>query len=300
MRTDLLDLPELLPSWQLALRAERKSPATQKSYTEGVNTFLHWCEKQGATAVLTKTTVQTFVADLLDSGQSPKTATARLTALRQFSVWLTEEGLLPANPLVGVKQPKIDRKVVEGLSDEQLKAFIKACQGKGFTDRRDEAIVRLMAETGMRAGELTAMEVGDIDLQHGIATIRRGKGGKGRIAPFGPQTGQAIDRYVRLRRTHRLAETGKLWLGANDWRDFNYYGLRHALLRRAQVAGITNFNPHKMRNTYATRWLRAGGTEGGLMAVAGWETRAMIDRYTAASASERATEEARRLSLGDL
>ena len=203
-------------------------------------------------------------------------------------------------PLIGIKQPKVDRKVVEALTDDQLQALIKSCHGKGFTDRRDEAIVRLMAETGMRASELTGMAVTDLNLQQGLATIRRGKGGKGRIVSFGAPTGQALDRCVRARRTHRMADTNKLFLGADNWRDFNYYGLRHALGRRATQAGISDFRPHKMRHTYATRWLRAGGTEGGLMAVAGWSSRAMIDRYTSASASERAAEEARRLALGDL
>ena len=108
----------------------------------------------------------------------------------------------------------------------------------------------------MRAGELTGMETTDVDLQRGLATIRRGKGGKGRYVPFGPHTGQAIDRYLRARRTHRQADTGKLWLGANNWRDFNYHGLRHALAGRATRAGIANFHLHKMRRTYATRWLR--------------------------------------------
>jgi integrase/recombinase XerD len=129
--------------------------------------------------------------------------------------------------------------------------------------------------------------------------VRRGKGGKGRIAPFGPQTGMAIDRYIRARRSHRMADGPKLWLGADNWRDFNYFGLRHALERRAQAAGIADFHPHMMRHTAATRWLRAGGSEGGLMAVAGWSTRDMIDRYTGASASERAAAEARKLNLGD-
>ena len=55
-----------------------------------------------------------------------------------------------------------------------------------------------------------------------------------------------------------------------------------------------------MRHTAATRWLRAGGSEGGLMAIAGWSTRDMIDRYTGASASERAADEARGLGLGEL
>lgn len=300
MSNPLLDLPALLSSWKLALRAERKSPATVKSYSEGVVAYLRWCEATGVPADITKSAVQAFVADLLDSGAQPKTASARLLGVRRFSAWLTEEGELDADPLVGMKQPKLDRKVVESLTDEQLQALIRACRGKGFTDRRDEAIVRLMAETGMRAGEVIAMDVADVDLVRGAATVRRGKGGKGRVVPFGPQTATALDRYIRIRRTHQRADTGPLWLGADGWRTFNYFGLRHALNRRAEAAGIAGFHPHLMRHTAATRWLRAGGSEGGLMAVAGWSTREMIDRYTGASAAERAAEEARNLNLGEL
>lgn len=290
----------MLPSWKLALRAERKSPATIKSYEQGVLAFLRWCDSSGAQPTLDKKTVQTFISDLLDSGNSAKTASARRLALRRFAVWLVDEGELPADPLAGMKQPKVDRKVVEALSDDELKSLIKACHGREFTDRRDEAIVRLMAETGMRAGEVVGLQVDDVDLKRGLVTVRRGKGGKGRITPFGPQTATAIDRYIRSRRTHRLADTGKLWLGADNWRDFNYFGLRHALQRRAEAAGIRDFHQHKMRHTAATRWLRAGGSEGGLMAVAGWSTRDMIDRYTGASASERAADEARGLALGEI
>lgn len=300
MRQTAPDLAELLPSWQLSLRAERKSPATVKSYTEGVHAFLRWCTSTDNTAELTKSTVQTFVVHLLDSGQSAKTASARLLALKRFSAWMADEGELDSDSLLGVKQPKIDRKVVDALTDDQLRDFIKACSGKAFTNRRDEAIVRLMAETGMRAGELLALEVTDVDLRRGIVTVRRGKGGKGRIAPFGAPTGQALDRYIRARRTHKLADTPTLWLGADNWRVFSYFGLRHALQRRAESAGIAGFHPHKLRHTAATRWLAAGGSEGGLMAVAGWANRNMIDRYTAATASERAAVEARGLALGDL
>jgi site-specific recombinase XerD len=300
MTTPLLDLASLLPSWKLALRAERKSPATVRSYNDGVLAFLSWCQATDTPAELTKTTVQTFVADLLDSGAQPKTAATRLLAIRRFSAWLADEGELSADPLLGIKQPKVDRKVVEALTDEELRALIKACHGTGFTDRRDEAIVRLMAETGMRAGEVVGLQVADLDLQRGLVTVRRGKGGKGRTAPFGPQTATALDRCIRGRRTHRLADTGALFLGADNWRTFNYFGLRHALLRRAKEAGIDGFHLHLLRHTAATRWLRAGGSEGGLMAVAGWSTRDMIDRYTGASASERAAAEARGLGLGDL
>ena len=301
----LPDLAKLMPSWKRALRAERKSPATIKSYAEGVHAFLKWCETTGTPAVLTKPAAQDFVADLLDNGAAAKTASARLLGLRRFSAWLADPDggdEFDTDPLVGMKQPKIDRKVIEALTDEELHALIKACRGRRFTDRRDEAIVRLMTETGMRAGELIAMQTDDVDLKRDLAVVRRGKGGKGRIVPFGPQTATAIDRYLHMRQPHRLAgdSVGPLWLGADNWRPFNYYGLRHALQRRAELADIKGFHPHKLRHTAATRWLRAGGSEGGLMAVAGWSTRDMIDRYTGASAAERAADESRRLNLGDL
>ena len=49
----------------------------------------------------------------------------------------------------------------------------------------------------MRAGEVLGMQLADVDLTRGLATVRRGKGGKGRVVPFGPQTAAAIDRYMR-------------------------------------------------------------------------------------------------------
>jgi site-specific recombinase XerD len=300
MADTLLDLAALLPSWKRALRSERKSPSTVKNYADGVLAFLRWCESTGTPPELTKAAVQTFVADALDAGAAPKTAAGRLLAVRRFTAWLVAEDELDADPLVGIRQPKIDRQVIEALTDDELRNLIKACHGKGFTDRRDEAIVRLMAETGMRAGEVIAMAVDDVDLTRELAVIRRGKGGKGRVVPFGPATATAIDRYLRVRRTHRLAHTGTLWLGADDWRTFSYHALHRCLKLRAETAGIKGFHPHLLRHTAATRWLRARGSEGGLMAVAGWSSRAMLDRYTAASASERAAEEARGLNLGDL
>ena len=116
--------------------------------------------------------------------------------------------------------------------------------------------------------------------------------------PFGPQTGRAIDRYIRMRRTHRLADTSPLWLGDRG-RNLSYDGLYRALKHRADLAGIRDFHPHVTRHTAAQRWLSAEGSEGGLMAVAGWTRRDMIDRYTRATASARAHDEARRLGLGD-
>ncbi|MGH3968890.1 MAG: tyrosine-type recombinase/integrase [Steroidobacteraceae bacterium] len=294
-----LDLAALLPSWELALRAERKSVQTIKSYGDGVRGFIGWCEKHHHRPALERDLVKGFVADLLDGGAEPATARARQLAVRRFSAWLEEEGEIDTDPLLGLKAPKLDAKVTESLTDDELRLLLKACAGREFRDRRDDAIVRLMAETGMRAGELLGLTVADVDLVRGLVTVRRGKGGKGRVAPFGPQTGRAIDRYLRARRTHRLADTAALWLGDRG-KELAYFGLRNTLQYRAQLAGLTDFHPHLLRHTAASRWLAAGGSEGGLMAVAGWSTRDMIDRYTKSTAAERAATEARGLNLGEL
>lgn len=299
MAESLLDLAGLLPSWQLSMRAERKSPGTIRTYTDGVKKFLRWCEDNERPAELSRVAVQAFMADLLDDGAEANTAKSRDLALKRFAAWLVAEGELTDNPLIGLKPPKGDQKVVDALTDDQLKRLIVACQGKALKDRRDEAIVRLMAETGLRAAEVLAIEVNDINLADGLVTVHRGKGGKGRVVPFGVQTAAAIDRYMRARRDHRLSATGAMWLGGGG-KGLGYHGLSKALKERAAAAGIEGFHLHVMRHTAATRWLAAGGSESGLMAVAGWSNRDMIDRYTGASAASRAAEESRKLGLGDL
>jgi site-specific recombinase XerD len=149
------DAQLLAGSWQLALRAERKSPQTLKAYSDGVRFYLTWCADRDV-APLTRASLNRWVAGLLDGGAAPSTARARQLAVRRFSSWLSDEGELLADPFLGVKAPKLDEKVIEPLSDDDLRALIKACTPpKGaepkvaMRHRRDEAIVREMLETGL-------------------------------------------------------------------------------------------------------------------------------------------------------
>jgi integrase len=237
------------------------------------------------------------MADLLANGAQPGTARARYAALRRFSAWLHKQGEIPADVFRDMTPPKLDTKITNPLTDAELHDLMKVCDGNSFRDRRDQAIIRLMAETGMRAGECAALTTDDLDLMHGHAIVRRGKGAKGRQVPFGKQTAAALDRYLRARREHKLADTPALWLGDRS-NGFGYTALYRAVAYRAKLAGIEHLHPHRLRHTAATRWLAAGGSEGGLMSVAGWSRREMIDRYTKATASQRAADEARKLDLG--
>jgi site-specific recombinase XerD len=84
-----IDLAALLPSWKLALRADRKSPQTIDAYTTGVRRFLAWCAEQGHAAVLDRHLVRSWVTDLLVNGAAPATARTRQMALKRFSAGRT-------------------------------------------------------------------------------------------------------------------------------------------------------------------------------------------------------------------
>lgn len=296
----LPDLRDLMRSWEIALLAENKSPTTITSYLRCVRLYLEWCERGGHPVQIARVQVQQYMAELIAEGKEANTVRLRQASLRAFVRWLVDEGELPEDPLPGLKAPKVPTKLLQGLSDEQLRALIKTCKGPSFRDKRDEAILRLMSETGIRSAETVALTLADVEpLKDGLVSIQIGKGMKGRVAPFGPQTAAALDRYIRARRVHKLAGTPALWLGVGG-KSFGYFGLNDTMRDRAKTAGVEGFHLHLLRHTAATRWLRAGGSEGGLMSVAGWTSRKMLDRYTGASASERAAAEARTLNLGDL
>jgi len=301
----VVDPSLLVSSWLLSLRSDRKSEQTVKTYHDGVRFYLAWCAEQES-APLERSSLRGWVTTLLNGGSAPATARARQLAVRRFTSWLAEEGEIPADPFLGVKAPRLDTTVVEPLTEDELKALLKACippksatPAEALRFRRDEAILRLMLETGARAGEVVAVQLADLDLMAGTAIIRKGKGGKGRSVPFGPYTATALDRYLRLRVHHRLAASPALWVGDRG-KGFSYDALHKTLGQRADAAGLAGFHPHKMRHTAAHRWLAAGGSEGGLMAVAGWTRPDMLMRYTKAQASSRAAEEARGLNLGEL
>ena len=230
-----------------------------------------------------------WLLSLKASNKSPKTIAVYHEGVRLFLAWCEKTGT----------SPELTRPVVQGF----VASLFDAGRSANTARARQVAVKRFSAwcaaegETG--ADQLAGLAVGDVDVTRGVATVHRAKGGNARLVPFGATTATTIDRYIRIRRSHPQTAEPQLWLGERG-QPFSYLVLYRALQRRAALAGIDRFHPHLLRHTAATRWLAAGGSEGGLMAVAGWRSREMLDRYTAATASSRAADEARRLRLGDL
>ena len=297
-----LSLEDLAGSWQNHLEAERKARGTVRAYLRGVGAFLAWHQAQApglpvVAASLDRKTAAAFLADLLNGGVAPATARLRYQALRQFAAWLAAEGETETDLLLGMKPPRLDKRRVDSLDGGEVADLIRACkpgQGAGrwavFEALRDEAILRLIADTGMRAGEVLALQVDDVDLKRRLVTVTRAKGGKHRLVAFSAETARAIDRYLRrARRHHRHAAlSARLWLPtANRAGPWSYHALRGALAKRAQAADVKQFHPHRLRHTAASAALDAGMSEGDVLAAFGWSSRQMLDRYVEDTAQRR-------------
>jgi len=291
-----LDLAGLLTSWLRELRGERKSRHTVSSYEAAVRSFLAFCAEQQIAPELSKSNVIGWLG--AQGTNMTSTVRLRLTAIKLFARWLADAEGLDADAVLAVKPPKSDSPSVPDLSENEVRRMLKACDGTSLRDRRDKAMLVLLAETGLRAAELLALDVTDVDLDGCVAHVRRGKGGKGRRVRFSVSAAATLDRYVRAR--HRAIShpaQGPLWI-SNRGARLSYTGLVATLKGRAKDAGVVGFHVHRLRHSAAVRWLRSGGTETGLMAQAGWTTNSMVGRYVKAASEQLAGEEFDRLDLG--
>jgi site-specific recombinase XerD len=281
----------LLDSWRLSLHD--KAPRTVALYLEEAARFAAWLDDAGRPAsapgdllAVTRQDVEAWVADLQAAGLAQATVRSRWIALRNLYGWLVDEDEVDASPLARVRVPRPDPPPPEVLDDDQLRRLLKACEGRAFEDRRDAALIRFLAATGLRVSEACALQLGDIDLTNRLATVRSGKGDKARVVRFDPATAAALDRYRRARARHRLAARPELWIGFRG--PLTRKGVPVVLDKRAALAGIGHVHAQQLRHTWAHRWLSAGGGEGDLQRLGGWANAAVMGRYGEAQAVDRA------------
>ena len=291
-------ISDLIPSWERSLRARNRADKTIRSYGDTARLFEAFLNGERlpiAVDQIAHQHVELFMQDQLTRWR-PATAGVRYRSLQQFFKWVVDEDELAESPMARMSPPHVPEDPVPIVTDDDLRLLLKACEGKTFEHRRDAAILRVFIDTGCRLGEVAGLDAADVDLDLNVIVVN-GKGGRTRSVPFGAKTGQAVDRYLRIRTRHADAKGSGLWLGAKG--RMTDSGLVQMLRRRCKDAGIEQLHPHQLRHTAAHNWLAMGGNEGDAMRLFGWKSRQMLNRYGASAADERARDAYRRIAPGD-
>src|SRR3712207_6445606 len=192
-------------------------------------------------AGITREPLEALLAELADR-VSPATVAKHYRSLQQLFRWLVEDGEIGHSPMERMRPPAVPEQRVDILTDDELRALLDAARGNTFENRRDTAMLRMLIDTGMRAGELAGLNVDDLDAEQSVAVVM-GEGRRGRAVPYGSKTADALRRYLRARAAHPQAATEALWLGKKG--RVTDSGVRQMLERRALEAGVRNVHPHR-------------------------------------------------------
>lgn len=223
---------------------------------------------------------------------APSTMNNHGRALRAFFNWAYKEGYTHERLLARFHPHKIPFVLVEPLTDRELEAVLAAARFK----RRDNAIVCLLLDTGLRAFELCGLRAVDANLDEDWVKVM-GKGAKERIVPFGKRARRALLTYVLNERPDGIA-SDFLFLG-HEGRKIRPDTVRQIMDRLKRRSGVTRLHAHLLRHTFATRFLLAGGSALLLKQLLGHSSLAMVDRYVHLT-SMRAVEVSRAFSPLDL
>lgn len=297
-------LGALIESWEIDLRARNRAPKTVTTYLSAarlLTAYLAWQHEITEARAIQKIHVEGFVIDQLSRNKA-SSASVRYRAVQQWFKWMLAEDEIDEDPTARMSPPTVPEVEVPVLSVEEVRALLAACEEKPargrsakedeFMRRRDTALVYLIIDTGLRIHE-ALVNLDDLNLR-GQEVLVRGKNRRERRLRFGVKTQKALDRYLRIRATHRYSDSPALWLGERS-DALTYDGLYRIVKRRAAMASVDmvkldGIYPHQLRHTAVHQWLSHGGSEGDAMALFGWRSRQMLSRYAASAAGARARD----------
>jgi len=254
-------LEEALEEFLRYLRDERGySEHTARAYRNDLTELTTFAHARGATHIeqVDNLLLRAYLAHLQKSGKARATVLRRMSSVRSFYKWLNRFGLSAHNPTVKVRTPPREKRLPRFLDPAEVEALLKIPDRQTALGCRDAAIFELLYSTGMRVGELVAL---DVDSLLADDTIKvRGKGKKERIVPVGRFAIEALRAYLERRRElgGDFQDPRALFLSRAGAR-LTPRAIRYRLHLLLKEAGIDKrISPHAFRHSFATHLLNGG------------------------------------------
>ncbi|HEX5324856.1 MAG TPA: tyrosine-type recombinase/integrase [Capsulimonadaceae bacterium] len=211
----------------------------------------------------------------------PQTVHTYYSHLRTFFRWLVSEGIIERSPVEAIAPPIARTDQILPFSEPQVASLLQAAK-RSHHARRDEAIVLMLLDTGMRASELCTLRFTDLDMQTKRCTVL-GKGNKHRSVYFGRTTAKALWQYLRLEDRDSIDPLFLSDRGHGAGEALTRSGLLQLIRRLGKAASIdaARCSPHTFRHTFAVTFLRNGGNVFTLMQLLGHTSLTMTNRYVA-------------------
>ena len=274
-------------SWQLegfTRSLTGVSSATVEAYGRDLRSFVEWAQRLGLAGPegVERTTLRRYLAYLGTRGHARRTIARRASALRRYFGWLVRTGALAEDPTTGLSAPRGDGRLPRVLKPEELRTLLDepsaATAGDDGPRRlRDDAVLEVLYGSGLRVAELTALDIGDIDLPGRRLTVW-GKGGKQRVVPLGEPAADALARWLADGRDAMVTEAtppAAVFVNARG-RRLSPRDARRILDRRSSVPT----HPHALRHTFATHLLDGGADLRVVQELLGHSDLATTQRYT--------------------
>jgi integrase/recombinase XerD len=278
---------KVVEGFLLSANARHLSPHTINDYTRALTKFAVFLDGDLPVHQITHHHIEKFI--LSQTKLSNKSLLNLYIGLSALWTWMVNEEIVPANVVRKMTPPKVEKKDITPLTQEELKAMVSVLnksklyikQGRTLdhalaSSDRNRAIILLMLDTGVRAQELCDLKIEDVDNRNNRIFVRMGKGMKERMLPFSPRTGQMIWRYLAQRKDSRPDEP--LFLSKIN-RPMTRTKLAEMFRSVGNRAGVKNVHPHRLRHTFAIQYLRNGGNAYTLQMMLGHSTLETVKLY---------------------
>lgn len=266
---------KLINDFKNYLELERNySNNTSLSYVKDVTLFSEFIKKD--LLLVDKKDIEKYIRSL---NKSSKTISHVISSLKSFYNYYMRMGNINSNPTDEIDRPKIEKKIPEFLTLEEVSSLLNFKVNNEF-EARNKAILELLYSSGLRISELTSLELSNIDLDECLVRVM-GKGSKERIVPLGDYAIEALKEYIYFYRP-MLNKNNSSYIFLNNRggvlsRQFIFKVIKEECIKK----GIRkNVSPHTLRHTFATHLLKNGADLRIIQELLGHENLSTTQIYT--------------------